>query len=273
MGEWDLSGSAASAGVSSFNTRTGAVTTQASDVESVFTAKGQLLAGSGSATGDLLATGTAGQVLTVGGADPSGLEWATPSSGGVSSFNTRTGAVTLAVGDVEALFTAEGQILLGTGSGTGELLPLGSTNQALVVVSGNAAWAAIVNSAVAGQDTTVSGATGAVTIGAAGQVSETVNATSGAAVTLSAPATAIGNDVTLSANCTFTMPTAARGAYCYARVRQAASGGPFTGTFTGVKWAGGIAPTISVTASAVDQYEFSSDGINWYGVIAFQNSH
>lgn len=41
---------------------------------------------------------------------------------GVSSFNTRTGAVTLAAADVEALFTAAGQVFQGTGSGTGTLV-------------------------------------------------------------------------------------------------------------------------------------------------------
>jgi hypothetical protein len=71
------------AGVSSFNTRTGAVVLSAADVESTFTAKGQLFAGTGSGTGDLVTTGTAGQVLTVGGADASGLEWTTPAGGSV----------------------------------------------------------------------------------------------------------------------------------------------------------------------------------------------
>lgn len=44
-----------------------------------FASAGQLIVGTGAGTGELLATGTAGQVLTVGGADPSGLQWALPS--------------------------------------------------------------------------------------------------------------------------------------------------------------------------------------------------
>jgi hypothetical protein len=43
-----------------------------------FGAAGQLFAGTGVGTGEKLAVGSAGQVLTVGGADPSGLEWSNP---------------------------------------------------------------------------------------------------------------------------------------------------------------------------------------------------
>lgn len=71
-----------SALVNSFNTRTGAVFLTKADVEAVFAAKGGILVGTGAGTGEELATGTSGQVLTVGGADPSGLEWATPGGGG-----------------------------------------------------------------------------------------------------------------------------------------------------------------------------------------------
>jgi hypothetical protein len=43
-----------------------------------------------------------------------------------------------------------------------------------------------------------------------------------------------------------------------------------TATFTGVKWTGGTAPTITATASAVDLISFIADGTNWYGS-AIQN--
>lgn len=93
-------------GVASFNTRKGAVTSQASDVEGLFTADqqifsgtgngtgelidllaalkeyfasaGQLITGTGAGTGELLAAGAANSVLTVAGADPSTLSWAQP---------------------------------------------------------------------------------------------------------------------------------------------------------------------------------------------------
>ena len=107
-------------------------------------------------------------------------------------------------------------------------------------------------------------------LGLSGSVSENVVAAGGAAQTLSPVASAIGNDITLSANCTITMPTAARGAYCYARLHQAATGGPYTATFTGVRWAGGIVPTMTITASAIDLYEFQSDGTHWFNVTTAQ---
>jgi hypothetical protein len=94
-GPWSLvAPSSGGAGVTSFNTRSGAVVLAAADVESTFGAKGQLFAGTGAGTGDLVATGTAGQVLTVGGADPSGLEWATPAGGSVVPGQYTTSTIT-----------------------------------------------------------------------------------------------------------------------------------------------------------------------------------
>ena len=54
----------------------GSPSLNAASVEASFTAAGQLFAGTGSGSGEQLAKGSAGQVLTVGGADASGLEWA-----------------------------------------------------------------------------------------------------------------------------------------------------------------------------------------------------
>jgi hypothetical protein len=119
-------------GVTSFNTRTGAVSLSAADVEGTFGAKGQLFVGTGSGSGTLLGVGTDTYVLTADSTQASGIKWAA-SSGGVTSFNTRTGAVTLQASDVEGLFTAKGQLFAGTGSGTGELFGLGSAGQYLEV--------------------------------------------------------------------------------------------------------------------------------------------
>jgi hypothetical protein len=73
--------------------------------------------------------------------------------------------------------------------------------------------------------------------------------------------------VTLSGNCTFTMPAATAGASITLILTQ---GGTFTATFTGVLWAGGTAPTITATANKRDILVFVSDGTNWYGT-ASQN--
>jgi hypothetical protein len=73
--------------------------------------------------------------------------------------------------------------------------------------------------------------------------------------------------VTLSGNCTFTMPTATAGASITLILTQ---GGTFTATFTGVLWAGGTAPTITATANKVDVLVFVSNGTSWFGT-ASQN--
>ncbi len=73
--------------------------------------------------------------------------------------------------------------------------------------------------------------------------------------------------VTLSGNCTFTMPSATAGASITLILTQS---GTFTASFTGVLWAGGTAPTITATANKVDILVFVSDGTNWYGT-ASQN--
>jgi len=75
--------------------------------------------------------------------------------------------------------------------------------------------------------------------------------------------------LTGSTPCTFTMPTATAGKSFILKLTQAATG-MTTATFTGVKFSGGTAPTITATASAVDLISFIADGTNWYGS-AIQN--
>jgi hypothetical protein len=75
--------------------------------------------------------------------------------------------------------------------------------------------------------------------------------------------------LTASTPCTFTMPTATAGTSFILRLTQAATG-MTTATFTGVKFAGGTAPTITATASAVDLISFIAVGSTWYGS-AIQN--
>lgn len=74
--------------------------------------------------------------------------------------------------------------------------------------------------------------------------------------------------LTASTACTFTMPTATAGKSFILLLKQAASTGNGTATFTGVKWGTAGAPTISATAGKMDILSFVSDGTNWYGSIA-----
>ena len=92
----------------------------------------------------------------------------------------------------------------------------------------------------------------------------TVGSTSTLALTTGTVLTAT---LTASTPCTFTMPTATAGKSFILKLTQAATG-MTTATFTGVKWPGGTAPTITATASAVDILSFVADGTNWYGTFA-----
>jgi hypothetical protein len=74
--------------------------------------------------------------------------------------------------------------------------------------------------------------------------------------------------LTASTACTFTMPTAVAGKSFILLLKQAASTGNGTATFTSVKWGTAGAPTITATAGKMDILSFVSDGTNWYGSAA-----
>jgi hypothetical protein len=76
--------------------------------------------------------------------------------------------------------------------------------------------------------------------------------------------------ITLTANATITMPTAAVGKSFILFLRQDATGSRSV-TWSTVNWAAATAPTITGTASKQDIYSFFSDGTSWYGVTVGQN--
>lgn len=80
-------------------------------------------------------------------------------------------------------------------------------------------------------------------------------------------ATVITATLTASTATTFTMPTATAGKSFTLFLRQPAATGNGSATFTGVKWAGGSAPTITTTAGRMDILLFVADGTNWYGSV------
>jgi hypothetical protein len=74
--------------------------------------------------------------------------------------------------------------------------------------------------------------------------------------------------VTMTGNCTFTMPTNTAGKSFILIATQDATGSR-TAVFTSVKWPGGTAPTLTTTASTGrDILTFVADGTNWYGTYA-----
>ena len=68
--------------------------------------------------------------------------------------------------------------------------------------------------------------------------------------------------MTASTACTFTMPTATAGKSFTVFLRQAASTGNGTATFTSVKF--NATYTMTATAGYMDIISFISDGTNWY---------
>ena len=71
--------------------------------------------------------------------------------------------------------------------------------------------------------------------------------------------------LTASTACTFTMPTATAGKSFVLLLKQAASTGNGTATFTSVKWNNAGTPTVTATAGKMDIFSFFADGTNWYG--------
>lgn len=94
---------------------------------------------------------------------------------------------------------------------------------------------------------------------------------SGTAKTISL-ANGMVQKLTLTGNVTVTMPAQpTAGSSRIFNLRVYTGSGSFTATFTGVKWAGGVAPTITATAARLDVLRFESDGVNWYGSVIGQN--
>ena len=73
--------------------------------------------------------------------------------------------------------------------------------------------------------------------------------------------------LTASTACTFTMPPATAGKFFTLYLKQAAATGNGTATFTGVKFSGDTAPTITATAGRMDIISFVADGSTWYASV------
>ena len=88
----------------------------------------------------------------------------------------------------------------------------------------------------------------------------------GASATLSiASSTVITATLTSGTATTFTMPAASAGKAFTLYLKQPASGGVGSATFTGVKWPSGGAPVVTALNGKLDIFPFISDGVNWYG--------
>jgi hypothetical protein len=90
--------------------------------------------------------------------------------------------------------------------------------------------------------------------------------------TIPAPTSAGIHDLTLSASCTFTFPTPTPGQSFTLLIRQGSGGQLITWPAnTIVKWDGGVAPTLSTAAAAIDILGFFCVGTIWFGFVSGQD--
>lgn len=105
-------------------------------------------------------------------------------------------------------------------------------------------------------------------------ITESVNTvgTSGATQTIPSPATAAMSRITLTANCTLTFPTATAGNSFLLTLVQDGTGSRTVTWPASVRWPGGVAPTLTTTASKIDRFTFiCDDGSTWTGFAAGMN--
>lgn len=136
---------------------------------------------------------------------------------------------------------------------------LAATNGGTGVTSATGSGSVVLNTSPALTTPTFSGYTENVVALGTVSSSATISIDSGTVITAT---------LTASTECAFTMPTATAGKSFVLLLKQAASTGNGTATFTGVKWGTAGAPTITAAAGKMDILSFISDGTNWYGSIA-----
>jgi hypothetical protein len=192
------------------------------------------------------------------------------------TISSVSGPITATQGGTGQTSLTANNVVLGNGTGTVLFVAPGTTGN--VLVSNGTTWTS--NAAVAGGFPLTLGNT---TIAASSTTSSVGNLTlANTTVTLyTESVVAIGNSgtsktidltngtvqtVTMTGNCTFTMPTATGGRSFILIANTGA--GSFTATFTSVKWPNNSAPSLTTTASRWDIFTFVSDGTYWYGNFA-----
>jgi len=189
------------------------------------------------------------------------------------TISSVSGPVTAAQGGTGQTSLTANNVILGNGTGTVLFVAPGASGNVLVsngttwtsnaaassgfpITIGNTSVAASSTTSSVGNltlsNTTVTLYTESVVAIGNSSTSKTIDLTSGTVQT-----------VTMTGNCTFTMPTATAGRSFILIVNTGAGG--FTGTFTSVKWPSATAPTLTTTASRWDILTFVADGTNWYG--------
>ena len=142
---------------------------------------------------------------------------------------------------------------------TGNIISSQITSVANTQISGNVISSQISPNLTLNGNTTVTSYVEAVVAIGTVTTSSTIALTNGTVQTAT---------LTASTACTFTMPANVAGKSFVLLLKQAASTGNGTATFTGVKFGTAGAPTITATAGKMDILTFIADGTNWYGSAA-----
>lgn len=104
-----------------------------------------------------------------------------------------------------------------------------------------------------------------------GLVTDIVNTQTslGSSYTIPAVTTAGISDLTLTTNCSFTLPSPVAGQSFTLIIRQGGSGGNAVNWPGSVIWPGGIEPTLSTSVGAVDIIGFfASNATYWFGFVS-----
>lgn len=134
----------------------------------------------------------------------------------------------------------------------------------------NGTWGTILNNYLQTEHTATG--THGLSTGLVTDVVSTVT-NSGSSQTIPAPTTAGISDITLTATCTLTFPTAVSGQSFTIIFRQGGSGSYGVNWPSSiVKWDGGVVPTLTTAVGAVDIFSFfCADGTNWFGFLSGQD--
>jgi len=173
---------------------------------------------------------------------------------GVTGVTTLTGAATLS-----AALTYGGVTLTNNVTGTGKMVL--DTSPILVTPNIGTPSAGVISActstAMVVTNPTITNYVESVVAIGNSSTTQTLSLTNGTVQT-----------VTMTGNCTFTMPTATAGKSFILITTQDGTGSR-TAVFTSVKWPSGTAPTLTTTATTgVDILTFVANGTSWFGTYA-----